>query len=140
MMVRRAGSGSTLAAAFAVAVWLPASASAGSLPTLLTGLRCEGHACSKVVAVYRVRPHTVVLAEAFGGTLAVTWSSWTRSGATGSGTTTSSGMGITTTSRVDVRAWRVEHDRFTRLTVTNRDATGGGETLRLTGQGASWTN
>ncbi len=139
-MVSKTRSGLTLVAALAIAAWLPAPASAGSLPTLLTGLRCEGRGCSKVVAVYKVRPHTVVLAEALGGTLVVDWASWTQSSATGSGTTTSSGMGSTTTTQVNVRAWRVERGKFTRLTITSRGATRYSETLHLnTGQGASWT-
>jgi hypothetical protein len=69
--VRKTRSGFALAAVLAVTAWLPAQASARSLPTLLTGLRCEGRSCSKVLAIYKVRPHTVVLAEAFGGMLVV---------------------------------------------------------------------
>jgi hypothetical protein len=138
-VVSKMRGGLTLAAALAVAAWLPAPASAHSLPTLLTGLRCEGRSCSKVLAVYKVRPHTVVLAEAYGGTLLVSWSSWAQSVATGSGTTTSSGMGITTTSQVNVRAWRVRSGRFTRLTITGRGATAGGETLHLNTGQAAWT-
>jgi len=132
--------GLTLAAALTVAAWLPAPASAESLPKLLTGLTCEGRSCSKVIAVYKVRPHTVVLAESFGGTLAVSWSSWTRAGAIGSGTTTASGMGIITTLQVDVRAWRVQSGRFTRLTLTARagSAPSSSETLDLSVSQGAW--
>ena len=121
------------------ALWLPAQASAGSLPTLLSKQRCE-HSCSKVVGVYRVRPRTVILAEAAGGDLVVDWASWTKSAATGSGTATSSGMGTTTTLQVSVRAWRVRHGTFTRLTITDRALTGPSavETLRLSTAQQDW--
>jgi hypothetical protein len=140
--VRKTRSTLMLAAALAVAAWLPAAASARSLPTLLTNVKCEGSSCSKVVGVYKVRPHTVVLAEAAGGTLVVSWSSWTRSDATGSGTTSASGMGITTTLQVNVRAWRVRSGRFTRLTITDREATGPSsvETLHLNAGEGAWTS
>ncbi len=130
-----------LVAILAAAAWLPAAASAAGLPTLLSGERCVGHPCSTAVAVYEVRPHTVEVAEAYGGTLTLHWSSWTRSAATGSGTSVVSGMGLTTTLPIEVRAWRVRSGRFTRLTITDRQATGPAsvETLHLTsGPEASW--
>ena len=136
MMIRR---GLTLAAVLAAVAWLPAQAAAGSLPTLLSNQRCE-HSCSKVVGVYKVRPHTVILAEAAGGNLVVDWSSWTKSAATGSGTTTAEGMGTTTTLQVSVRAWRVRHGRFTRLSITDLQASGPSavETLHLSTAQEQW--
>lgn len=100
-----------------------------------------GHPCSTAVDVYKVRPHTVEVAEAYGGTLTLHWSSWTRTGAAGSGTSVVSGMGLTTTLPIGVHAWRVRSGRFTRLSITDRQATGPAsvETLHLTtGPGASW--
>ena len=138
-MLSRTHGGLTLAAVLAAAAWLPAQASAGSLPTLLANQKCE-HSCAKVVGVYKVRPHTVILAEAAGGDLVVDWSSWTKSAATGSGTTTASGMGTTTTLQVSVRAWRVKRGTFTRLSITDRALTGPSavETLHLSTAQEEW--
>jgi hypothetical protein len=49
-------------------------------------------------------------------------------------------MEITTTSQVDVRAWRVKSGKFTRLTITGRGATTGGETLHLNTDQGAWTS
>jgi hypothetical protein len=85
----------------------------------------------------------VTLAEAAGGDLALTWSSWTSSAASGSGTATAQGMGGTQTLEVRVRASRVEHGTFTRLTLTTTGSNGKPdvETLRLETSGGSpgWT-
>ncbi len=140
-LLRQATVPGVLASTLAAAAWLPAVASATSLPTLLSGERCVGHPCSTAVAVYKVRPHTVEIAEAYGGTLTLHWSSWTRSGASGSGTSIVSGMGVTTTLPIGVHAWRARSGRFTRLTITDRAASGPSsvETLHLTsGPDASW--
>ena len=108
--------GAVLAAAVASA---PASASASSLPKLYNG------------TVYKVRPHTVVLAEAYGGNLELTWQSWSGSLATGMGTSTASGMGSTTVLNVTVKASRVRNGRFTRFTVTTKGSNGAPDVEKL---------
>jgi len=122
--VRRLRSGLLLATMLAGAAWVAAPAAAKSLPTILTTINSRG-------AVYKIRPHTLDLAEAAGGTVELTWSSWTRSSATGSGTATASGMGSTTILNVTVKASRVRHGTFTRLSLTTTAANGAPDVERL---------
>ncbi len=132
----------TLAMLLAMAAWPAVPAGASSLPTLLANTKCA-HPCTKLLGIYEVRPHDVTLAEAYGGKLVITWSSWTSSAASGSGTATSQGMGGSQTIKVRVRASRVEHGTFTRLTLTTTGSNGKAdvETLRLESSGGSpgWT-
>lgn len=112
-----------VAAIMGATVGLASSASASSLPTLLTNIKCT-HQCSRFVGVYKVKPHTVVLSDAEGGNLQITWGSWTATSASGSGTAVVSNMGTTTTTDVMATAARVRKGTFTRLTVTAKLANG----------------
>jgi hypothetical protein len=122
-VVRKLRNGLTVTTLLALAAWAAPAACASSLPTLLANTKCE-QSCTKVVAIYKVRPHTVILAEAYGGNVVVSWSSWTHAAAAGSGTATSSGMGTTTTTPVNVQASRVRNGTFTRLTLTFTPSSG----------------
>ena len=116
---------------------VPAAASASSLPTLLFNTRCA-HPCTRLVGEYAVRPRHMTLSEAAGGDLKLHWSSWTATAATGSGTSTVSGMGQTTVSSITVHASVPVHGRFTRLAITGM--TGGRtfhESLKLLHVGGS---
>jgi hypothetical protein len=95
-----------------------ASAAASPLPRIWASVNSSG------AAVYKVRPRTIDLAEAAGGTLTLSWSSWTRSAANGAGQAVASGMGTTTTLNVKVHASAVKHGRFTRLTLTTTASNG----------------
>jgi hypothetical protein len=106
-------------------------AAARSLPTIYTTINSKGD------GVYKVRPHKIILTEAAGGNIVLTWFTWTSSSATGSGTATSSGMGTTTTFNLTVKATRVKHGTFTRLTIQDTSATEPPEKLVLTSSG--WT-
>jgi hypothetical protein len=108
-----------------------APAMASGQPTLWATVNSSG------ASVYKVRPRTIDLAEAAGGTLTLTWSSWTKSVANGSGDAVASGMGATTTLSVKVHASRVRHGRFTRLRVTTTASNGAPdvEKLHLTANG-----
>ena len=66
-------------------------------------------------------PQTVELDEADGGELKLHWSSWTASAASGSGTSTVSGMGQKTVTSVRVRASDPVGGRFTHLTLTSTE-------------------
>jgi hypothetical protein len=118
-------------AVLAAAAALAAPASASGLPKLWATISTSGN------AVYKVRPHTVDLAEAAGGTLTLAWSSWTATSATGAGTAVASGMGTTTTLKVTVKASAVKHGKFTRFTLTTTGSNGSPdvEHLHLTGDG-----
>lgn len=108
---------SALLAVTALAASAAALAAASPLPTLLANTTCS-HGCAQLLGVYKVRPHKILLAEAYGGDLTLSWTSWTSSAATGSGTSVSSGMGSATTLAVTVRASDVRHSKFTSLTIT----------------------
>ena len=95
-----------------------AAAAASPLPRIWASVNSKG------AAVYKVRPRTIDLAEAAGGTLTLSWSSWTRSAANGAGQAVASGMGTTTTLNVKVHASAVKHGRFTRLTLTTTASNG----------------
>jgi hypothetical protein len=95
-----------------------APATASALPRIWATVNSKG------VAVYKVRPRTIDLSEAAGGTLTLSWSSWTRSAANGAGQAVASGMGTTTTLNVKVHASAVKHGRFTRLTLTTTASNG----------------
>lgn len=128
--IRRAA---TFVLVLAAAAQSAAPAAASSLPRLWARVNAHG------AGVYKVRPHTVDLAEAAGGTLTLTWSSWTDSAAEGSGTAVASGMGSSTTLQVNVHASRVRDGKFTRLELTTTGANGQPdiEKLKLTGDGWS---
>lgn len=114
----------------------PASASA--LPRLLANVYCSGSSCT---GVYELRPHTVDLGDSEGGNLTkLSWSSWTATSASASGTAVVSNMGSTTKTRMDVTASRVRNGLFTRLTVTFTLASGATqvEKLKLESNPASW--
>jgi hypothetical protein len=130
-----------VATVISVAALSAASASATVVPTLLANSKCSPNGCASLLGVYKVRPHKVFLAEAYGGNLVRSWTAWSSSAATGSGTATSSGMGTTTTDPINVRASRVRHGTFTRLTVTFTPASGPQttETLHLNAANAGWT-
>jgi hypothetical protein len=114
----------------ATTAWIVTPAAASPLPTLLANSKCA-NGCKQLRGVYKVRPHRVVLAEAFGGDLTLSWSSWTRAAASGSGTSVVSGMGSTTTLAVTVRAADVKHGKFTRLTLTATTSSGQQSVERL---------
>jgi hypothetical protein len=120
-----------VATLLALTTWTAAPAMASGQPTLWASVNSKG------ASVYKVRPRTIDLAEAYGGTLTLTWSSWKQSAATGSGDAVASGMGATTTLEVKVHASRVRHDKFTRLTVTTTASNGAPdvEKLHLTASG-----
>jgi len=109
----------TVAAVAAGAIGLLQSAAAGAraLPSLLANTRCA-HPCSHLVGIYKVRPSTVVLSEAAGGNLKLTWSSWTATSASGSGTSVVSNMGATTTTNIMVVASDPKRGHFQHLAVT----------------------
>jgi hypothetical protein len=120
-MLRRALTVATLSAA--AAGWGAVPASASGLPELLVNSKCGSSGqCS---GVYKVRPQKIELAEAYGGEVTIaTWSAWTGSSATGTGTAVSSGMGNTTTLQVTVTASDVKHGKFTHLTLTTTGSSG----------------
>lgn len=129
--------------AVAVAAMFAASASASSLPTLLANVKYVSGS-THLAGIYKVRPHTIVLSEAAGGNLTLTWATWTASSATGSGKSVVSGMGTTTTNQINVTAARVKKGKFTRLTIVFTESSGQTQTekLRLTTGGGSptWTS
>ena len=129
--MRKLGTALMVATLLALPAWVAASAEASGLPTIWATVNSKG------ASVYKVRPRTIDLAEAYGGTLTLTWSSWTKSAANGSGAAVASGMGATTTLNVNVHASRVKHGRFTRLTVTTTASNGAPdvEKLHLTANG-----
>lgn len=130
--MRKLGRGLTLATVLVAAAWISAGpASASGLPTIWSTINAKGN------GVYKVRPHTIDLAEAAGGTLTLTWTAWTHSSASGSGKAVASGMGTTTTLNVQVAASRVKHGTFTRFTLTTTGANGAPdvEHLKLTSNG-----
>jgi hypothetical protein len=117
-----------------------AVSSAGVLPTMLANARCA-HPCTKLLGVYQVRPHHVYLIDADGGTLTLTWTSWTHSSAAGHGDAHAVGAGTSTHTPVTVKATRVVHGRFTRLALTFHNGTKTAvEHLKLgaSGGGPAW--
>jgi hypothetical protein len=120
-----------VATLLALTTWTAAPAIASGPPTLWATVNIKG------ASVYKVRPRTIDLAEAYGGTLTLAWSSWTKSAANGSGDAVASGMGATTTLNVKVHASRVRQGKFTRLTVTTTASNGAPdvEKLHLTANG-----
>jgi len=114
-----------IAALLALTALTAAPAAASGLPTIWATVNSKG------ASVYKVRPRTIDLVEAYGGTLTLAWSSWTKSAANGSGDAVASGMGATTTLNVKVHASRVEHRRFTRLTLTTTAANGAPDVEKL---------
>ena len=124
-----------IALALAIAA-LPSAAFATGLPKLLWNTRCA-HPCRRLIGEYAVRPHTVVLVEAYGGNLTLHWSSWTAQSASGSGTSVVSGMGQTTRTPVQVEASEPVDGRFTLLTLKSTEqGRSFHETLVLRGVGS----
>jgi hypothetical protein len=140
-VVRKRRNAIVLAAVLATMASFAVSAFASGLPKLLVAVKCKSpQACKTLIGVYKVRPAKLILPESYGGTLTITWTSWTTSTATGSGTAGSSGMGVTTIVPIDVSATRVKHGHFTRLTITSTGATPSVEKLHLNSHSLSgWT-
>jgi hypothetical protein len=110
--------GLTVVGALALAAGIAPPAYASALPTLLVAIRCA-HPCTQLVGVYRVRPRSFELVTAGGPELKVHWSSWTATTASGSGTSTQSGMGTTEVAAISLRASDPVDGHFTHLALTS---------------------
>lgn len=125
----------------ATAALFASDASASSLPSLLANTKCA-HPCTHLIGIYKVKPATVILADADGGNLSLTWSSWSATSAAGSGTSVVSGMGTTTTSNIEVSASKPKKGHFTDLTITFEESGGTTQVEHLhlgTSGGSPWT-
>jgi hypothetical protein len=124
------------------AAFFASSAGASSLPSLLANIKCA-HPCTHLNGIYKVRPTKVVLSEAAGGNLSLSWTSWTGTSAVGSGTSGVSGMGTTTTTNIEVTASNPKKGHFTRLTITFKESDGTNQVehlhLETSGGSPGWT-